>query len=111
MLSSLERLGSELGFDSTRQEIAREYMLIDVGFFSVSEGDADLWDFEVAIEHENHGDKWFDELVKLAHVQCGLRVLISYFDYASERRSLTSVLRRAEHLLRVAQSQVSHDRS
>ena len=37
-----------------------------------------LWDLEIAVEHENSHKDWFDELVKLAHLRCPLKVVISY---------------------------------
>lgn len=37
-----------------------------------------LWDLDVAIEHENNDKLWMDEVIKLAHVACGLRVVIGY---------------------------------
>ena len=35
-----------------------------------------LWDLEVAVEHENDQRDWMDEVVKLAHIVCPLRVVI-----------------------------------
>ena len=37
-----------------------------------------LWDLEVAVEHENDPKDWMDEVVKLAHIVCPLRVVIGY---------------------------------
>lgn len=37
-----------------------------------------LWDLKIAVEHENNKYDWLDELVKLAHIQCPLKVLIGY---------------------------------
>lgn len=37
-----------------------------------------LWDLEVAVEHENNPKDWMDEVVKLAHIACPLRVVIGY---------------------------------
>lgn len=37
-----------------------------------------LWDLEVAIEHENNDKLWMDEVIKLSHIACGLRVVIGY---------------------------------
>ena len=36
------------------------------------------WDLKVAIEHENDSRLWVDEVVKLAHIACPLRVVIGY---------------------------------
>lgn len=40
--------------------------------------DAHLWDLEVAVEHENSSKDWLDEVIKLAHICCPLRVVIGY---------------------------------
>ena len=37
-----------------------------------------LWDLEIAVEHENDSAKWLDEVIKLAHICCPLRVVIGY---------------------------------
>lgn len=37
-----------------------------------------LWDLEIAVEHENNPKDWMDEVVKLAHIVCPLRVVIGY---------------------------------
>lgn len=37
-----------------------------------------LWDLEVAIEHENNDKLWMDEVIKLSHIACELRVVIGY---------------------------------
>ena len=36
------------------------------------------WDLVTAVEHENAHQLWMDEVVKLAHVACELRVVIGY---------------------------------
>ena len=37
-----------------------------------------LWDLEVAIEHENNDKLWMDEVIKLSHIACELRIVIGY---------------------------------
>ena len=37
-----------------------------------------LWDLRVAVEHENADTSWMDEVIKLAHIACPLRVVIGY---------------------------------
>lgn len=37
-----------------------------------------LWDLEIAVEHENNSKDWLDEVIKLAHICCPLRVVIGY---------------------------------
>lgn len=36
------------------------------------------WNLKVAVEHENDYRLWVDEVVKLAHIVCPLRVVIGY---------------------------------
>jgi hypothetical protein len=45
-----------------------------------------LWNLEVAIEHENESGRWYDEFVKLSHISCGLKVLITYHNYHQGRQ-------------------------
>lgn len=40
-----------------------------------------LWDLGIAVEHENNSHDWMDEVVKLAHIACPLRVVIGYMPY------------------------------
>jgi hypothetical protein len=42
------------------------------------------WDLNIAVEHENDKDLWMDEVVKLAHIFCDLRVVIGYFPYVRD---------------------------
>ncbi|MCC8043930.1 MAG: hypothetical protein LIP12_00325 [Clostridiales bacterium] len=37
-----------------------------------------LWDLKIAVEHENSKWDWSDEAIKLLHVRCPLKVIISY---------------------------------
>ena len=37
-----------------------------------------LWDLEIAVEHENSAKDWLDEVIKLSHICCPLRVVIGY---------------------------------
>lgn len=39
---------------------------------------AHLWDLMVAVEHKNSRKDWTDEIMKLIHVKCPLKVVISY---------------------------------
>lgn len=36
------------------------------------------WGFDYAIEHENARGKWIDEAIKLAYINCPMRVIIGY---------------------------------
>lgn len=70
---------------------SREYFRLDVsGWISKYEEMADdakaygvnikphFWDLVIAVEHENSLTDWSDEIVKLAHIKCPLKVLITY---------------------------------
>lgn len=43
-----------------------------------------LWDLKIAVEHENDKRDWSDEVMKLIHVKCPLKVVIAY-NYSDER--------------------------
>ena len=43
------------------------------------------WNFDIAVEHENDEKDWSDEVVKLAYIFCGLRVVIGYFPYMKNK--------------------------
>lgn len=43
-----------------------------------------LWDLKIAVEHENSKKDWMDELIKLIHIKCPLKVVISY-NYCDQR--------------------------
>lgn len=45
-----------------------------------------LWDLEIAVEHENSSKDWLDEVVKLAHICCPLRVVIGYVPRSQRER-------------------------
>lgn len=85
MTKSLIQLGKDLGFDKKRG-IGTEFYRIDLGYFVVHDPVKDIegkfydynWDLEVAIEHENNSSTWYYEFVKLVHINCGLKVLITY---------------------------------
>ena len=75
--------------DSFGWETGREYFRVDVvgwkGRYREVEAEAGqcrvnphLWDLMAAVEHENDPKDWTDELIKLAHINCPLRVVIGY---------------------------------
>ncbi|MGN0635411.1 MAG: hypothetical protein ACI4I5_04235 [Acutalibacteraceae bacterium] len=39
---------------------------------------AHLWDLMIAVEHENNKADWTDEIIKLMHLRCPLKVVIGY---------------------------------
>ena len=45
---------------------------------------AHLWDLKIAVEHENKKEDWSDELIKLIHIKCPLKVVIGY-SHSDER--------------------------
>ena len=86
----LIQLGKHLHFDPEKWEISKEYYRVDVGYYKVSNPleatywkKLKAWDFIVAIEHENNPDTWYEEFVKLAHLNCQLKVIISYHDFSN----------------------------
>jgi hypothetical protein len=78
VMAALRDAGLELGYKPGK--IWTEYYRLDMTWFSYPESTYPhtLWNLEVAIEHENDSGKWYDEWVKLSHITCGLKVLISY---------------------------------
>lgn len=43
-----------------------------------------LWDLKIAVEHENSKKDWTDEVIKLIHIKCPVKVVIGY-NYCDER--------------------------
>ena len=43
-----------------------------------------FWDLKIAVEHENSKKDWMDEVIKLIHVRCPLKVVIAY-NYCDHR--------------------------
>lgn len=37
-----------------------------------------LWDLQIVVEHENNKKDWLDEVIKLVHIRCPLKVIIGY---------------------------------
>ena len=69
--------------------INREYFKIDVTAWHSIEKNSDLqktskfknhalWSLDVAVEHENDNEDWNYEFIKLAQINCPLKVVISY---------------------------------
>ena len=59
-----------VGWVSRWQEIAGEAAALGMN--------PHLWDLKIAVEHENNKRDWTDELIKLIHVRCPLKVVIGY---------------------------------
>lgn len=74
--------------DGYKLETQQEYFRIDIIGYESHYQDIQnkrkdpitpyAWDLKVAVEHENNDKLWMDEIVKLAHVFCDLRVVIGY---------------------------------
>ena len=58
-----------------------------------------LWDLEIAVEHENDSKDWLDEVIKLAHVCCPLRVVIGYVPCEKREKDM-ELLNYASHALK-----------
>ena len=52
------------------------------------------WNLKVAVEHENDYRLWMDEVIKLAHINCPLRVVIGYV-HIEENRQKTEEKKKA----------------
>ena len=64
-----------MGYTSRRKELSKNKAL-----------SAHLWDLEIAVEHENSSKDWLDEVIKLAHICCPLRVVIGYVPRSQRER-------------------------
>lgn len=92
--------GLEHGYQENG-EVANEYFRVDIVFSKwVRDQDPYAWDLDVAIELENDPRSWFDEVTKLHHLNCGLRVIMTYQDYDDPAESLLSKVDRAVRLLK-----------
>ncbi len=83
--------------DDPRRLVAQhEYFRIDtIGYqrryTEMSETEANklglnrhFWDLKIVVEHENSKKDWMDEVIKLTHVRCPLKVVIAY-NYCDKR--------------------------
>lgn len=59
-----------VGWKSRYKSIEKQ--AFDLGF------NPHLWDLKVAVEHENSTADWNDEVIKLVHIKCPLKVIIGY---------------------------------
>lgn len=67
-------------------ETEREYYRIDLIAYKNTPEICDnklelnrhFWNLELAFEHENNPSDWLDEIIKLAHIKCGLKVVVGY---------------------------------
>jgi hypothetical protein len=96
----LRQTGEALGFRE-RNTISQEHLRLDMAFWSHphrSDPFEEFWNVEVAIEHENNSETWFEEWVKLSHITCGLKVLITYHHHRPGKETLTERLDRVGKL-------------
>ena len=64
---------------------SREYYRIDLIGYRREEPNVDCnWWLDVAYEHENEYNTWYNELCKLCYVAADLRVVSSYHDFSKE---------------------------
>lgn len=53
----------------------------------------ELWNLEVAIEHENSKKLWLDEVCKLAYINCPLRVVIAYAKKENDDKEIKKIVK------------------
>lgn len=81
IMSRLENILTEDGIKTER-----EYFRVDLISYKTQSNKEPLlgnlqsysWDLITAVEHENDYRLWVDEVVKLSHLSCPLRVVIGY---------------------------------
>jgi hypothetical protein len=56
------------------------------------------WDLEIAIEYENDPKDWMDEVIKLCHIKCGLKVVIGYSDRKKRTLDIEKLKLAAKHM-------------
>lgn len=59
---------------------------------------AHCWNLEIAVEHENDDKDWTDEVIKLMHIDCPLKVVIGYREF-KDRESDINVLENVYEIL------------
>lgn len=87
----------------------KEYFRIDaIGWIPMAESvekpkevklSRHLWDLEIAVEHENDQRDWMDEVVKLTHIVCPLRVVIGYLPWSKRKNGPEFDLLNLEHVV------------
>lgn len=76
----MTQLMKNMAYDFSCVETTEYWPKIDVGYFDNGGEDWGEWAFEVAIELENSSKTWHQELSKLASINAGLKVLVTYDD-------------------------------
>ncbi|MBS0619811.1 MAG: hypothetical protein JSR44_16615 [Spirochaetes bacterium] len=91
--------GEKYGYRD-RGEVASEYFRVDIIFSKWAPKQDDFaWDLDVAIEMENDTTQWYDEVVKLCHINCGLKVIMTYHNY-SDTEELSKKIERCVELIK-----------
>ncbi|GHU81408.1 hypothetical protein AGMMS50284_1080 [Clostridia bacterium] len=62
-----------------------------------------LWDLQAAVEHENDSNDWMDEVIKLAHINCPLRVVIGYLPVGEDHQEYIDYVSNAINMLQCPQ--------
>ena len=86
----------EKGYRNENITVQPEYLRIDIPAWQSNNHDQEFvdiaprfkkydWNLKVAVEHENDYRLWMDEVIKLAHVNCPLRVVIGYVQAENDR--------------------------
>ena len=73
-----------IAYDNKRKDEAKE-IAKSLGL-SKEDFSPYLWDLEIALEHENNKREWLDEVIKLSHINCPLRVVIGYAEEKNEEK-------------------------
>lgn len=77
-----------------RLKTEREYYRIDLIAYDAETVTCDkdsglnrhVWNLQLAFEHENNSKDWTDEVTKLAHIKCGLKVVVGYSEDPSKNQ-------------------------
>ena len=58
------------GYETYSKEISKEADAVGLSNY--------FWNLKIAVEHENNVRAWMDEVIKLLHIRCPLKVVIAY---------------------------------
>lgn len=99
----------EDGYENGNITVQPEYLRIDIPAWQ-SNNDSNCefvdiapnfkkydWNLKIAVEHENDYRLWMDEVVKLAHISCPLRIVIGYVQAESDREKTANKQERILH--------------
>lgn len=105
----------ESNYEKNSITVQPEYLRIDIPAWQKNSGNDQTfvnedttfqkydWNLKVAVEHENDHRLWMDEVIKLAHINCPLRVVIGYVHVGKDRDETTrkqkAILKRVADVL------------